>query len=394
MRPTTASPNSKGRSTVADRASRTSREQSRRTSLDSTTPANTSPPGKRNFTAEGVADGDWRGFLAAAAERRTRLDGEAGKVDAELAAIGEEATSELEEARQHAECLSRRLGQADRELSARRGERDEAANARARLDGATEGLRKQARNENRDEAAAALDAARGAVEGLPQTDETFDAERLEEVSAHISELESELGKTEGALEQMGGRHLDERAEQAEEGLAALDLKERELEIDYGGWQLLREALDEAEKDNVSHLGNALVEPVGSRMGILTGGRYGDPALGPELAADGIALDGEDRDFASLSVGTREQIALLFRLSIAETLETFIVLDDQLTQSDRDRMAAMRDMLAAAAERIQVIVLTCHPDDYEEAEPQRMVDLSTCVRRSLQTSVSEPKPPPV
>lgn len=331
-----------------------------------------------------AADGDWRRFLAGAAEQRARLEEQAAEVEAELAAISGEATSELGEARQRAESLSRQLDRAERELSDRRGERDEAGKESARLDGAARELRKQAQNENRDEAADARDAARATADALPPTNGTFDAQRLEEATERIALLESELGKTEGALEQMGGRHLDERAEQAEEGLAALDLRERELEIDYGGWRLLREALAEAEKDNVSHLGNALVDPVGRRMRVLTGGRYGDPSIGPELDPAGIALGGEDRDFASLSVGTREQIALLFRLSIAETLETFIFLDDQLTQSDRDRMAAMRDMLAAAAERIQVIVLTCHPDDYEAAEPHRMVDLSTCVARSLPT----------
>ena len=117
------------------------------------------------------------------------------------------------------------------------------------------------------------------------------------------------------------------------------------------------------------------------MGALTVRPYGDVSISPELGAEGIALGCTERGFDSLSVGTREQIALLFRLSIAETLKTFIVLDDQLTQSDGHRMAAMRDMLAAAAEHIQVMVLTCHPDDYEGAGSPSMVDLSACMTRT-------------
>ena len=83
----------------------------------------------------------------------------------------------------------------------------------------------------------------------------------------------------------------------------------------------------------------------------------------------------------LSVGTQEQIALLLRLSIAEALDTFIVLDDQLTQSDPARMTWMRNLLEAAAARIQVVVMTCHPEHYAVADGRRhVVDLSTCVRR--------------
>ena len=88
-----------------------------------------------------------------------------------------------------------------------------------------------------------------------------------------------------------------------------------------------------------------------------------------------------KTFDVLSVGTQEQIALLLRLSIAEALDTFIVLDDQLTQSDPARMTWMRNLLEAAAARIQVVVMTCHPEHYAVGDGHRhVVDLSSCVRR--------------
>ena len=49
----------------------------------------------------------------------------------------------------------------------------------------------------------------------------------------------------------------------------------------------------------------------------------------QLEAAGIQTAGGERRFDVLSVGTQEQIVLLLRLSIAEALEAFIVLDDQL-----------------------------------------------------------------
>jgi hypothetical protein len=127
-----------------------------------------------------------------------------------------------------------------------------------------------------------------------------------------------------------------------------------------------------------------VEPVSKRMADLTAGRYGNIAIDPQLKATGIQIGGNQRELDVLSVGTQEQIALLLRLSIAEALGTFVILDDQLTQSDPGRMAWMRELLDRAAQRIQVVVLTCHPQDYagNGSGDERVVDLVACVRRNV------------
>ena len=52
-----------------------------------------------------------------------------------------------------------------------------------------------------------------------------------------------------------------------------------------------------------HLGKALVQPVSERVAALTGGRYGQVAIGPQLEAAGIQTAGGDRKFDVLSVGT-------------------------------------------------------------------------------------------
>ena len=126
-------------------------------------------------------------------------------------------------------------------------------------------------------------------------------------------------------------------------------------------------------------------PVSERISDLTGGRYGDVAIGPELDAGGIRFAGAERRFSELSVGAREQIAILLRISIAETLGAFVILDDQLTQTDSRRLAWLRDLLGNAAARIQIVVMTCHPEDYEEAPGARIVDLTRCIRRSAPTA---------
>jgi len=72
----------------------------------------------------------------------------------------------------------------------------------------------------------------------------------------------------------------------------------------------------------------------------------------------------------LSIGTREQLAVLARLTFADLLDEHgkkspIILDDALVFSDDRRFGEMQRILDRAAERLQIIVLTCHVRAYFE-----------------------------
>ena len=76
-------------------------------------------------------------------------------------------------------------------------------------------------------------------------------------------------------------------------------------------------------------------------------------------------------FDDLSGGTREQVAAAVRLAIAELLATDhggtlpIVFDDAFTNSDPERIRSLHRMLDLASRNgVQVIVLTCTPEEYE------------------------------
>ena len=75
------------------------------------------------------------------------------------------------------------------------------------------------------------------------------------------------------------------------------------------------------------------------------------------------VSGALRSAAQISVGTREQLSTLYRLSLAEYLSTAIILDDQLVQSDVTRMDWFRALLSEKAGVFQIIVFTCRPNDY-------------------------------
>ena len=344
--------------------------------------------GKRALLREGSEMDDWRAFLAGVDAERDRLSRRLEAVDDELALIGAEGAAEVGEARQ---ALNDLAGEENRAQEALRVETEQLANARdelSRLEGEAAGLRAATENEDLEAAGRLRDQHRDKLDALPIPIDDIDPAELQDVESAATatadcfrQLEMQLRNAEGALEQVGGQYILERAEQAGQALRALAERESELDLEYRAWRLLHETLVQAEKEDAVHLGNALVKPVSERMAALTGGRYGEIAIGPQLEAAGIQSAGCERKFEALSVGTLEQIALLLRLSIAEALDSFIVFDDQLTQSDPVRMVWMRELLERAAEQIQVVVLTCHPEDYTVGDGQRhVVDLSSCIRR--------------
>ena len=350
---------------------------------------------EEQFAGRSAALEDWKAVLERAGEEHGRLERELAAVDAELKALRTEAADEVGEARTALDGLT--ATQTQQRAAHEDAERalTEARTELARLEGETPLLRERATGLDLDALRTARDAARDALKVLPPMEAGMDPAAIRDAAEwadrSVRELEAELRKAEWALEQTGGQQLDEQREQAQEAAQALARREQELELDYQAWQLLQETLSEAEKEGAAHLGSALVQPVSERIADLTAGRYGELALGPQLDAKEIELGGSEREFGALSVGTREQIALVLRLAIAEALGTFVVLDDHLTQTDDTRMEWTRRLLAKAAEGSQVIVLTCHPLDYEPESPDHVVDLSGVLRRSDQGASTSSQP---
>ena len=84
----------------------------------------------------------------------------------------------------------------------------------------------------------------------------------------------------------------------------------------------------------------------------------------------------DEPFEQLSDGTREQIAILVRLALAELLcdqglPAVVVLDDALVFSDDARIQRMFRILERAAERLQILVLTCRERLFEDLAGTRL-----------------------
>jgi hypothetical protein len=176
-------------------------------------------------------------------------------------------------------------------------------------------------------------------------------------------LDREVHTTQGALQQVGGAVARDHLHDATEALELAEGLERETEQDYEAWRLLLEQMKEAEAAQESNLGLSLAPAIANRFQALTLQRYQSVQLNPNLGTEGVIVAGALRSPDRISVGTREQLSTLYRLCLGEYLQTTIVLDDQLVQSDDTRMEWFRTLLAEKARGFQIVVFTCRPGDY-------------------------------
>ena len=179
----------------------------------------------------------------------------------------------------------------------------------------------------------------------------------------LETIEHQILRAHGALEQVGGAVARERLRDATDAFVLATRQEREIEAEYEAWKLLLEQMKEADAAQASNLGQALGPAIAGRFQDLTRKRYEIVQLNAQLATEGIIVSGAVRPTDQFSVGTREQLSTLYRLSLAEYLGSTIVLDDQLVQSDDNRMDWFRALLAEKARNFQILVFTCRPSDY-------------------------------
>ncbi len=316
-------------------------------------------------------DEPWESVLARSRDQLEPIAAELRDLSTRLDALEAARGTELAELRGAAEAAGKQLEQARAGVARQTEARDRAKGALEAKRGQIEILREQAENVDLSGLKAAFDRAHAATEaatetaGGPVTEDRLAEVRREvkQARATLAEKSTEVDKLEGALEQVGGDIAVEREKMALEALLLAKERERELDLEYGAWRLLVETLREAENEESTHLGRALVGPVSERFSELTGGRYGKIGLDPDLKATGIEVAGDDRQIVSLSQGLKEQLATIFRISVAQHLESMIVLDDHLTHTDPGRLGWFRDVLRKSGDEIQIVVFTCRPLDY-------------------------------
>lgn len=229
------------------------------------------------------------------------------------------------------------------------------------------------------------------------------AEELKTLEAQQAAAEHEAEEAfgqqrslEGALSNVAARSPYTALCEAEEALVHARRRQVEELARMQGVKLLRDTVEACRREVLSAIA-APVESAATRMfhriagsklgGVVLDGsfvpcrvtpqesipRNGGHETEPEgfLAGEGVLLE-------AVSGGEAEQIHLSVRLALAQVLSReerqLVVLDDVLTATDTGRLARALRILEEAAECLQIVILTCHPERYRGMTGAQFLEL--------------------
>ena len=238
-------------------------------------------------------------------------------------------------------------------------------------------------------ARAMLDQAEDRLKAYPE-DPSSDVERLEREREQAEKearnaLEQEKLE-EGRMANLSLEGPHSLVASAEEELACISSRcARETER-MQAVKLLWETYSAAKRAAVERVAAPVEASATRTLERIAGRRLGgirlDSAFRPErvrpnLSPDPVAV-------AEASGGEQEQIFFATRLALAEVLATeerpMIVLDDVLTATDTGRLARVMRILEEAAAKMQILILTCHPERYQGLRDASFFDLEKLVEQ--------------
>jgi DNA repair exonuclease SbcCD ATPase subunit len=172
---------------------------------------------------------------------------------------------------------------------------------------------------------------------------------------------------------------------ADEDVARLEREIASEELRLGAVRLLRTAVDQSRNEALAAVAGPVEAAATRTLQRIAGSKLGRVQLGeafeptqvmPGMAASPVAIE-------NMSGGEREQIYLATRLALADVLakgeRQMVVLDDVLVATDAGRLARVMAILEEAAQRLQVLVLTCHPERYRGLDGATFFDLEATLR---------------
>lgn len=192
---------------------------------------------------------------------------------------------------------------------------------------------------------------------------------LDSTRRRMTDLKQQVRDLTIELQTSGHRGLAEEKEQAEQELKDIAKEIERLEMHVGSLNLLCQLI----KENIQSAKEMLVKPITESMAPYLKILFPDsePVINEEFSLQYILRDGVREPFENLSIGTREQLAILLRLAYADLLAEKggcvpVILDDALVNSDDLRREKMKQILHRASKKHQIILLTCHGNDYRDS----------------------------
>jgi len=194
------------------------------------------------------------------------------------------------------------------------------------------------------------------------------AASLQQIANELQSRRTDRDQSRAVLQTLGGQGLYSRETELEERKAEALLR-RDAARSQAWCARVAHDLIEHRKQAAT---KAVLTPLENRLTTafaeLTADSTRQVFLDQHLQIAGIGRTREEAyAFDQLSQGAKEQLLLCLRLAVAQELATdepqVLILDDVLVNTDPIRQERILDVLGAQADRLQILILTCHPDRY-------------------------------
>ena len=194
------------------------------------------------------------------------------------------------------------------------------------------------------------------------------AASLQQISNDIQARRTERDQSKGTLETLGGQGLYSRETELEEKKAEAILRRDAARAKGWATRIAHDLIEHRKQAATKAVLTPLEQRLTAAFGELTGDATRQVFLNEQLQVIGIGRTREAMHaFEQLSQGAKEQLLLCLRLAVAQELAEdepqVLILDDVLVNTDSVRQERILDVLAAQANHLQILILTCHPDRY-------------------------------
>lgn len=225
----------------------------------------------------------------------------------------------------------------------------------------------------------ARDEARHAVDGLDETVLVQRRDNLRKRGERLATdrlvLVSEIAQLEERAKTLGGTGPTSRAAAAAELAEAATAAHARLKEEAEMLAMLAETIREAQREAARRL----LVPITQRVTPFVSRLLPNASItfAEDLRPMQLSRAGREEATEDLSKGTQEQLAVLTRIAFADLLiengkPASLVLDDALVFADDDRFEVMLEILTEAAQRMQIIILSCRTSAYRGLEASRIM----------------------
>jgi len=205
-------------------------------------------------------------------------------------------------------------------------------------------------------------------------------------AAEKSSIDELKGSTKSLLEEAPSAKLAVIELEIEEKVQSRD--EDKLRAD--SLKLLKETCEKVIEEATSNVARPVAEEASKMFRLIAGAKFEGIEIDSDLCITGIRRKEAPYSvpLEKLSGGEREQVYLALRIALAKVLtqpdgsRELLVIDDALVATDQERLERAMQVLQGLSDKIQTLVLTCHPERYSALAGLRIIEVEPLLSVSL------------